>query len=159
MTWSKMYSQSLYIITDVLFNFRPHSYSNAEYILEDFRWFEWKFIFNICFYCVMLSWRVLVYQWLFLFPYYPAPVKTEMIVFYKCAHGVSYCIYLVKPSRWLAPVATASCLHHTKVNSLAHGRSYCDFENVILNLALLIGIFKSPYDNFLIWMPENPYWW
>ena len=123
MTWSKMYSQSLYIITDVLFNFRPHSYSNAEYILEDFRWFEWKFIFNICFYCVMLSWRVLVYQWLFLFPYYPAPVKTEMIVFYKCAHGVSYCIYLVKPSRWLAPVATASCLHHTKVNSLAHGRS------------------------------------
>ena len=35
------------------------------------------------------------------------------------------------------------------VNSLAPGRSYCDFKNVISNFALLIGIFKSFYDNVL----------
>ena len=29
------------------------------------------------------------------------------------------------------------------------------FENVIFNLALLIGIFKSSYDNVLRWMPQN----
>ena len=34
------------------------------------------------------------------------------------------------------------------VNSLAPGRSSCDFKNVIFNIALLIGIFKS-YDNVL----------
>ena len=32
-------------------------------------------------------------------------------------------------------------------NSLAPERSECDFKNVILNLALLIGIFKFSYDN------------
>ena len=31
----------------------------------------------------------------------------------------------------------------------------CDFENVIFNLALLIDIFKSSYDNVLRWMPQN----
>ena len=41
------------------------------------------------------------------------------------------------------------------VNSLAPGRSQCDFENVIFNLALLIGIFKSTYENVLRWMPQN----
>ena len=40
-------------------------------------------------------------------------------------------------------------------NSLAHWRSYCDFKNVILNLDLLIGIFKSSYDNILRWMPQD----
>ena len=34
-------------------------------------------------------------------------------------------------------------------NSLVPGRSQCDFENVIFNLALLFGIFKSSYDNVL----------
>ena len=39
-------------------------------------------------------------------------------------------------------------------NSLAPGRSWCDFKNVIFNLALLIGIFKSSfYANLLWWMP------
>ena len=46
-------------------------------------------------------------------------------------------------------------LHDTTVNSLAPGRSWCDFENVIFNLALVIGIFKSSYDNVLKWMPQN----
>ena len=41
------------------------------------------------------------------------------------------------------------------LNSLAPGRSLCDFQNVIFNLALLIGIFKSFYDNVLRWMPQD----
>ena len=41
------------------------------------------------------------------------------------------------------------------INSLAPGRSQCHFENVIFNLALLIGTFKSSYDNVLRWMPQN----
>ena len=40
-------------------------------------------------------------------------------------------------------------------NSLAPGRSKCDFKNVIFNPALLIGIFKSSYDNVLRWMPQD----
>ena len=42
----------------------------------------------------------------------------------------------------------------TLFNSLALGRSSCDFKNVIFNLALLIGIFKS-YDNIFRWMPQG----
>ena len=45
--------------------------------------------------------------------------------------------------------------HLFSFNSLAPGRSWCDFKNVIFNLALLIGIFKSSYDNVLRWMPQN----
>ena len=41
------------------------------------------------------------------------------------------------------------------INSLAPGRSSRDFEDVIFNLALLIDIFKSSYDNVLRWMPYN----
>ena len=41
------------------------------------------------------------------------------------------------------------------LNSLAPGRSWCDFKNVIFNFALLIGIFKSSYDNVLRWMPQD----
>ena len=40
-------------------------------------------------------------------------------------------------------------------NSLAPGRSWCDFENAIFNLVLLIGVFKSSYDNVLRWMSQN----
>ena len=40
------------------------------------------------------------------------------------------------------------------INSLAPGRP-CDFKNVIFNLALLIGIFKSPYYNVFRWMPQD----
>ena len=50
--------------------------------------------------------------------------------------------------RWC--VIRAQC-----VNSLALGRSLCDFKNVIFNLALLIGIFKSSYDNVLRWKPQD----
>ena len=38
-------------------------------------------------------------------------------------------------------------------NSLAHGRSGCDFKNEIFNLVLLIGIFRSSHDNAFRWMP------
>ena len=41
------------------------------------------------------------------------------------------------------------------LNSLAPGRFQSDFENVIFNLALLIGIFKTSYDNVLRWKPQN----
>ena len=38
-------------------------------------------------------------------------------------------------------------------NSLAPGRPECDSENVIFNLVLLIGIFRSSHDNALRRMP------
>ena len=41
------------------------------------------------------------------------------------------------------------------INSLAPGISLCDFKNVIFNLALLIGIFTSSYDNILRWNPQD----
>ena len=40
-------------------------------------------------------------------------------------------------------------------NSLATGRSECDSKNVIFNLVLLIGIFRSSHDNALWWMPQD----
>ena len=41
------------------------------------------------------------------------------------------------------------------VNSLVPGRSKYDSKNVIFNLVLLIGIFRSSHDNALRWMPWN----
>ena len=41
------------------------------------------------------------------------------------------------------------------VNSLAPGRTECDFKNVIFNLALLIRMFKSFPDNVLRCMPQD----
>ena len=38
------------------------------------------------------------------------------------------------------------------INSLALGRSGFNFKSAIFNLALLIGIFRSSYDNALSWM-------
>ena len=40
-------------------------------------------------------------------------------------------------------------------NSLAPGRSECDSKNVIFNLVLLIGIFRSSHDNALRWIPQD----
>ena len=40
-------------------------------------------------------------------------------------------------------------------NSLAPGRSEFDYKNVIFNLVLLIGIFRSSHDNALTWMPQD----
>ena len=40
-------------------------------------------------------------------------------------------------------------------NSLAPGRSECDFKNVIFNLVLLIGLFRFSWGNALRWMPEK----
>ena len=47
------------------------------------------------------------------------------------------------------------CYGTLSVNALAPGRSYCYFKNVIFNLALLIGIFKSSYDNVLRWLLQD----
>ena len=41
------------------------------------------------------------------------------------------------------------------INSLAPGRSECHSKNVIFNLVLLIGIFRSSHDNALSWMPQD----
>ena len=40
-------------------------------------------------------------------------------------------------------------------NSLAPGRSECDFKDVIFNLVLLTGIFRSSYVNVLRLMPQD----
>ena len=42
-----------------------------------------------------------------------------------------------------------------EVNSLAPGKSGCNFENVVFKLALLICIFKSFYDNVARWIPQD----
>ena len=43
-----------------------------------------------------------------------------------------------------------------RFNSLAPGRSECDPKNVIFNLVLLVGIFRSSHDNALRWMSQYP---
>ena len=40
-------------------------------------------------------------------------------------------------------------------NSLASVRSECHSRNIIFNLVLLIGIFRSSHDNALRWMPQD----
>ena len=45
--------------------------------------------------------------------------------------------------------------HCRFINSMAPGRSQCNFKNVIFNLPLLMGIFKSAYDKILRWMPQD----
>ena len=42
-----------------------------------------------------------------------------------------------------------------KINSLGPGRSECNSKNVISNLVLLIGIFRSSHGNALQWMPQG----
>ena len=42
-----------------------------------------------------------------------------------------------------------------RFNSLAPGRSECESKNVIFNLVLLIGIFRSSHDKALRWMPQD----
>ena len=54
---------------------------------------------------------------------------------------------------WLASYNVASV--ETSFNSLAPGISLSDFIYVIFNLALLIGIFNSSYDNVRRWMPQD----
>ena len=56
-------------------------------------------------------------------------------------------------------VLTSFCklciVHCVTINSLAPGTSQCDSKNVIFNLVLLIGIFRSSHDNALWWMPQD----
>ena len=68
-----------------------------------------------------------------------------------------------KTSYWILKRAPVSCYNtgcpsKTRLNSLAPGRSECDSKNVIFNLVLLIGIFRSSHDNALRWM-SNALWW
>ena len=41
------------------------------------------------------------------------------------------------------------------INSLAPGRFECDSINVIFNIDLLIGVFRSSHNNVLRWMPQD----
>ena len=54
-------------------------------------------------------------------------------------------------------VITCTCtsLTYHSSNSWVSGRFRWDFKNIIFNLVLLIGIFRSSYDNALIWMPRH----
>ena len=65
-----------------------------------------------------------------------------------------------KTSYWILKRAPVSCCNtgypsKTRLNSLAPGRSECDSKNVIFNLVLLIGIFRSSHDNALRWMSQD----
>ena len=51
--------------------------------------------------------------------------------------------------------ATRNMTDLAEFNSLAPGRSECDFKNVIFNLVLQIGIFRFSHDNVLRWMPPD----
>ena len=42
-----------------------------------------------------------------------------------------------------------------EVNSLAPGKSGCDFKNSIFNLVSMTGICKTSYANILRWMPQD----
>ena len=46
-------------------------------------------------------------------------------------------------------------LHKTHFNSSAPGRSECHSKDVIFNIVLLIGIFRSSHDNALSWMSQD----
>ena len=59
------------------------------------------------------------------------------------------CLFRV-PSHYLY-----QCLLSIWFNSLAPGRSECDSKTGIFNLVLLIGIFRSPHDHALRWMPQD----
>ena len=49
----------------------------------------------------------------------------------------------------------ARSLWYLIFNSLAPGKSGCDFKNGIFNLVVLIGVFRSSHDNALRWMPQD----
>ena len=59
------------------------------------------------------------------------------------------------PSRDNESTPTRKLVWWIAINSLAPGRSECDFPTVIFNRVLLIGIFRSSYDNALRWMPQD----
>ena len=46
-------------------------------------------------------------------------------------------------------------LEYSQVNSLAPGRSECDFKNVIFNLVILMGLFRFSWGDALRWMPKK----
>ena len=55
----------------------------------------------------------------------------------------------------LSIMAFQITFNFTLFYSLAPGKSEHDSKNVIFNLVLLIGIFRSSHDNVLWWMPQD----
>ena len=63
---------------------------------------------------------------------------------------------VIMPNSWQAITWTSDdTVYVSLINSLAPGRSACNFENVVFKLALLIYIFKSSYDNVARWIPQE----
>ena len=63
---------------------------------------------------------------------------------------------LSEPMIWWPCLWMNSCMTRPQhVNSLAPGRSEFDYKNVIFNLVLLIGIFRSSHDKALWWMLQD----
>ena len=65
----------------------------------------------------------------------------------------SHIIKIINAS--LCHKGTMNQIREQWVNSLAPGRSECDSKNIIFNLVLLIGIFRSSHDNAVWWMPQD----
>ena len=57
-------------------------------------------------------------------------------------------------SYWVTTI-DGECDTNQFINSMAPGGSSCDFKNVIYNLALPIGGFRSSHDNALRWTPQK----
>ena len=70
------------------------------------------------------------------------------------ARGVDQVLPLPEP---MITLFTDAYMGHQPqtINSLAPGGSECDSKNVIFNLVLLIGIFRSSHDDALQWMPQD----
>ena len=75
---------------------------------------------------------------------------------------LTICYPFIKTA-WLTHLATAANCEPWSItwmlselfNSLAPGRSGCDFKNAISNLVLLIRIFRSPHDDIFRWMQRD----
>ena len=74
-------------------------------------------------------------------------------------NSISWLRCLVNPFRTGFPLGIKAIwqeMHQSSsINSLSPGRSECDSKDVIFDLVLLIGIFRSSHFNALWWMPHD----
>ena len=90
-----------------------------------------------------------------MFSRYPSDIESNIVI-------PKYSAFRIKRGKQNAEESTLYLIYEDGVsgvlygyNSLAPGRSECDSKNVIFNLVLLIGIFRSSDDNVLQWMPQD----
>ena len=78
--------------------------------------------------------------------------KSALLQVMACCHqATSPCL----KQCWSKCLAPYGIVRPQWVNSLAPGRSKCNSKNVIFNLVVLIGIFRTSHDNALRWMPQD----